>query len=396
MSLDADTPELTEPTQPLPGRTGLTEDAPSPDSGLDLEQDAAKAKGWSTVEPLHRDIRQVGRPQIGVTPEGGVHVVWTAGGDLWHMFREGEAWSKPTRLVRGTLPSLVTDTQGYLHMVFAHDFAGNFEIYYMRWDGRYWTLPYNISRTPGMSHNPALVASQEGPIYVVWEDDTPGYPSIYHAYNPKGHWINAPVPGARGWRPALAFDGEDTLHLVWEDAMPHGVGDDIYHSQLTDRGWSLPENISDTPESDSSHPRIAGAHGQTVHVVWQERLASRTRVAYSYGHYASWLKPIALAQRGRNREPTVAVSPDGHVHVVWVADDVLVHRSRGPADDAVWRGMEALDRDPQGVGYPAIACDSEGGLHSVWRRAIGDTWALYYRHREPIVRRKTFIPKVIT
>lgn len=360
-----------------------------------LPQEYPEAGGWTPTETVRAGSEEIGQPQVAVRGAE-VHVVWVQGGWIWHAVREEGTWSEPERVAVGTWPALAVDKEGRLHMVFLHDFAGNFEVYYLRWAGGYWTLPYNISRTPGISHNPTLAISPSGLIYAAWEDDTPGYPSIYHAYNPKGTWINAPVPGTRGWRPELAFDDQGTLHLVWEDAVPGGGGDDIYHSQLTPEGWSLPENISDTPDGDSSLPRVSGAPGGVVHVVWQEQVEGSMTVGYAYGRFGSWLRPIALAVGKAHREPAVSISPKGYVHVVWVAGDVLAYRSRGPTDDAEWHTPEAVVRDSGLMGQPALTSDAEGQVHLVWRQAADGAWKLHYRQREPGLKHKAFMPRVVT
>lgn len=355
----------------------------------------AEPAGWDPEEVVHTTAGPLSTPQVAVPPDGTVHLLWVEEGWLWHSVRVRDAWGEPHRLFAGVQPSVTVDEQGNLHMVFAHDFGGRYQIYYTRHREPLWTLPYEISRTPGLSHNPHIAAAPNGLLYVVWEDDTPGFSSIYHAYNPEGHWINAPVPGARGWRPWVTCDGKGNVHLVWESTIPNRQGDDIYHSQLTPSGWSLPENISDSPNGDSALPKAAGAPDDTVHVVWQERFGPRSVIGYAFGRYASWLKPLAITGSGYHQDPQVAVSSRGDVHVMWVDQTILAYRTRGPVPDAPWHTAQQVAMAPQGVSHHALVCDARGDLHAVWVRREDDAHVLCYRHRPAAAPHKQFIPTVI-
>ncbi len=351
--------------------------------------------GWDPEETVRTTTRPLSTPRVAVTPDGTVHLLWVEEGWLWHSVRIQDAWGEPRRLFAGMQPSVTVDGQGNVHMVFVHDFGGRYQVYYTRYREPLWALPYEISRTPGLSHNPHIAAAANGLLYVVWEDDTPGFPSIYHAYNPEGHWINAPVPGARGWRPSVTCDGKGDIHLVWESTIPNQQGDDIYHSQLTSSGWSLPENISDSPNGDSALPKVAGAPDGTVHVVWQEKFGPRSAIGYASGRYASWFKPLAITGGGYHQDPQIAVSHKGDVHVMWVDQNILAYRSRGSAPDAPWHTAQRVGVAPQGISHLSLVCDAQGGLHAVWVRREDDTHVLCYRHRKAAAVHKEFIPTVV-
>ncbi len=358
-------------------------------------EDYEDARGWDTEEHVHSSSAVIGSPQVAVVPDGTVHLLWVEDGWLWHSARVKDAWGEPRRLFMGSQPSMTADPDGNVHLVFVHEFGGRYQVYYSRYQEPLWTLPYEISRTPGISHNPHIVVGQRGVLYVVWEDDTPGFPSIYHAYNPEGHWINAPVPGARGWRPSLAVDDAGRLHLVWQSSLPNRQGDDVYHAQMMPSGWSLPENISDSPRTDSSLPRVAGGKEGIVHMVWQERFANRSVIGYAFGKYASWLKPLALTRPGSHQFPQIAVSRAGYIHVVWVNGDALAYRHRGPAPDSPWHGPERIGTIVGNRSYTSLTCDSQGHVHVVWVYREEEKATVCYRRRAAPVRHKTFIPEVM-
>lgn len=352
------------------------------------------ASGWAEIEAVRSTTLPIDAPQVVVDTADRVHLVWSEDGWIWHMYRSQDGWTEPKHLFMGVQPTVDVDKDGILHLAFVHDFGGRYQVYYTSFRDPLWAIPYEISRTPGLSQHPSLVAAPNGLVYVVWEDDTPGFSSIYHAYNPEGHWINAPVPGARGWRPTLTYDNTGTIHLVWEGAMPTRQGDDIYHSQLTRDGWSLPENISDSPGRDSALPATAPAQNGMVHVVWQERLAGLSVIGYAFGQYASWRKPLALSAPGTHQIPRVVTSPHGYLHVLWAERSLILHRSRGPQDVGKWHSIESVVEQEHPVISLKVHCDNEGKVHLVWVSRGEDTWSLHYRQREAAMKHKQFLPTV--
>ncbi len=356
----------------------------------------AEADGWSETEEVFRSSTPVRFPCLGVHPDGRVYALWTSENWIWFTRRVGDGWGEPEEVFGGTQPHMAVDTQGDVHLVFVKAFDRRFQVYYTRYSEPGWMLPYDISRTRGISQHPRVaVAPEEGLVYAVWEDDTPGFPSIYYAYNPEGQWINGPVPGTRGWRPSITFDGEGALHLVWESAIPRGRGDDVFHAQVTPRGWTLAENLSDSPRTDSALPVVAGGPGDTVHVVWEERFGNRSAIGYSAGKYAYWSKPLALTRGGYNHSPTIVVAPRGDVHLIWLERGILGYRTRSAGEEGVWHTPQALDRALEPVEDATIACDAEGNAHVLWTRRVENEWLVLYRRRHAAWPKKSVIPEAV-
>ena len=385
---------VTQPSTPTEHLPALQE-VMREEAGGEVEPLAyTPAEDWNPVEEVRRSAEPIADPQVVSTPDGRVHLVWGENGWIWHAWRSEDGWATPQRLFMGHQPSLDVDAQGGVHLVFAHAFGGRHQIYYTRYVEPLWRLPYEISRTPGLSHRPHVKAGPEERIYVVWEDDTPGFPAIYHAYNPEGYWINAPIPGVRGWRPRLVTAEEVGVHVVWEASMPTRKGDDIYHAQMNATGWSLAENISDTPAGDSALPHAALTASAEIHVVWEERVANRTFIAYAYGRYASWRKPLALVFWGRPQQPCIAISSRGQVHVAWVDDKTVAYRRREAGDEAPWNAPIALDQANGPVAYPYLWVNEQGDVYSTWVRRDGAEYVLCFRFWEIPKERRAHLPFV--
>ena len=98
---------------------------------------------WSVSEPIsvaQPDSRDPALAIAGETP----HLLWAKDKVIYHSVRGGESWSAPVRVATGGQPAVVATPDGKLHCVYANQFAGNFEIYYVAWDGTNWSLPEQI------------------------------------------------------------------------------------------------------------------------------------------------------------------------------------------------------------------------------------------------------------
>jgi hypothetical protein len=145
----------------------------------------------------------------------------------------------------------------------------------------------------GSSRDAAIAIDGDNVVHVVWIDDTNG------AWGTDREIMYAKFPTATGWSlplvisdghnnifwndgasndPEIVVDGNNVIHVVWEDQTDDGWGTDseiMYTEFTTVTGWSLPLVISDGYSGDywndgaSAAPSIA-AGTTAVHVVWND------------------------------------------------------------------------------------------------------------------------------
>ncbi|KKN07487.1 hypothetical protein LCGC14_1066440 [marine sediment metagenome] len=222
------------------------------------------ATGWSNVTVISDGFGGIYwndgnsySPAVAVDSSNTVHVVW-------YDHTDGP-WGIDTEIM------YVAYTTGWSNVTIISDGFG----------GVYWNI--------GSSYDPAIAVDGNDVIHVVWEDGTDGPwgvdTEIMYAIYTTG-WSNATVisDGHNGiyWNdgssndPAIDVDGNDVIHVVWEDGTDGGWGADyeIMYAEFTDAtGWSLPLVISDGYSGDywndgvSYTPRIATGT-IAVHVVW--------------------------------------------------------------------------------------------------------------------------------
>ncbi len=309
---------------------------------------------------------------------GTVHVAWEESSRIYHRVLEDGQWSAVRRAAWGEQPALALDANGVAHLVFVNEFGGNFEVYHSRWVGS-WTLPRNVSNTTGISSSPAVSVAPNGTVHVVWADNTPGYSVIYHAYWNGAYWINEPIPNAFGGAPTLAAD-DGWLHVAWQDRDVVEGPYEVYYCRLNDVGWSLPEDLSDSPDEASIIPSLAVGPGGWAHVAWQERSGGYYRIRYTQGAVGYWSMPEQISESALDAYlPCLATRDNNQLYVGWDNGLSAQYCSRH-ISESLWSPRREVRRDPMGVTDLNLAVDSLGRLHAVWAElTAANDWEVLYQ-----------------
>ncbi len=143
--------------------------------------------------------------------------------------------------------------------------------------------------------------------------------------------------------PALAIEYVDVagggvpysrLHLVWSEHIPDETQPgEIYYAYSEDGGftWSIPTNLSQSPDLASEYPSIAVDGTGVVHVVWQETVGLSTDIFYVNNGVDDWTEPVNISAglTFASWLPAIASNytyfygtmpplvPDDRVHIAW-------------------------------------------------------------------------------
>ena len=337
---------------------------------------------WSEAVNLSNSAADSRAPVVALAPDGTVHVLWEEGEEIYHSYRTGDSWASPTRVATGERPTLVVDGNGTPHALFANEFGGNWEIYYVRWDGSRWTLPRNISYTSGASGMPHIALAPDGVLHAVWADTTPGYSVIYHGRQQGMFWVNQPIPSARGSVPTLAIDRQGQLHVVWQDQDTPSSPFEIYYSRWDGEEWSLPENISATAGAHSAIADLCLDRQGTAYLVWEEEDDGGWQIYHSYGQVGYWSVPANISQSANECHlASIVVTPQDYLHVAWEEGTTLQSRRKG-AKASDWFPAETIATNPLGLGDVALAAASDGRVHAVWAgRMAGGQRDIFHSER---------------
>jgi len=359
-------------------------DAPLPAPAPSLA--ASTLQVWATPENLANTSTDSRVPRLVVTGSGVVHVVWEEEESIYHTFGSSGSWSAPTEVVLGDSPALALDNNDVIHMAFVSEIGGTFDIFYTRWDGGGWTLPVNVSATSGVSSAPAIAFVPSNTLHIIWADNTGGTTALYHGQSSDGSsWSTFPIPNGTGSTPALAVDSDGILHLAWQSPDADTGLDEIWYMQFDGISWSLPENISATPEEASTAPSIAIAPDNTVHIVWQEALASNTAIYYSSGQLGAWSQAADVSGTLESAKfPALGINSDGRGFLLWDEGSSIMGRELY-APTNTWGDREEVASDVFGISDPALFVNSST-VHAAWAEEVSAfNWDIFYSTRPACV-----------
>jgi len=333
---------------------------------------------WSAPEVIQTLPDDTWQISLAIDAAGQPHVAWEEDGALQHSWRGTGGWQEPGVLAYGEAPSLAVDAAGTLHALFANSFDDNQEIYHVTFRDGQWSLPVNVSHTTTFSTGPVLKAGPaETPLLATWAEIRPDAPLVYYGFWDGQFWHYGPVTQARGLGPVLAVDDGGPL-LAWHARVASDRPYDIYAARRAGSEWSLPENVSDSADTDSVVASVALAP-RAWHVAWREGPPSAAGVAYSRRYEAGWDDVASLADVSAS-PPQVLAAPGGAREVVWL-NGAAVWSVRG-FGEGDWQTPAPVPPAAANALAVAVAGDSDGGLHLVWAESQQDgTAVLRYARR---------------
>jgi len=352
---------------------------------------------WSTPAAVAEQMPHAARPALAYTSDGSAHAVWESNGAvLYAARRAGEAWTQPQRLAAGVAPTLAIDTKGELNVVFSNQFMGDFEIYHIYQHAGQWSLPVNVSRTTGYSAQPTLTVTPDGALHAAWMDNAPGYWIIYYGSLVGKFWSSQPVPNARGQAPTIAAAPNGTIYVAWQDRI---VTDsepgtfEILLSELVDRKWSLPVNISDVLQIDSLGPHLATTADGLAHLTWVDQ---GRRVRYCYGEDDYWALPQTVWQTaGRVRGPRILAEQGTLLHIAWDEGQILrVTTALASAPD--WSKGDLIPATSGSLKDVTLTWLPQGGVAVGWVQASGpNDYGIYESRQASAFTWRAWLPRLL-
>ncbi|NOZ50218.1 MAG: hypothetical protein GXP37_09260 [Chloroflexi bacterium] len=349
---------------------------------------------WTSSQTLFPSPN-IRRPAIVVSSEDQVHVVWESRNVLYHTVAEHDAWLPPRRLIGGQQPNLALDATGKVNLVFRNNYSGRDEIYHTVWQGHYWSLPFNISHTDGISRNPMLLVAPDGRRHAVWEDETPGYATLYHARHLSGwQWQSDPIPDSNGRRPAAVFDVDGGLHVIYQTGLDLQTTNEIFYTAWVDGTWMAPQRLSDS-EMPADRPRLQIDLNGVCHAVWRQKIAEGKLVMYARKDEHGWQAPLPISPPlPHTGSPALTIASRLVLHSAW-NDQQRFEHAYNNVQTPEWEALELALTDGLRLSAPVLAADDRDHVHAVWVCQVDDTmWELHYAMRAPVLQETVFLPLV--
>lgn len=147
---------------------------------------------WTTSQRLSWNSGDSTMPAMAFDSSGSPHVFWqdqTPGNwEIYHKWSTdgGSTWMSGRRLTwtseNSLVPIAALDSSGHIHMVWYEWAPGNSEIYYAKSTdgGGTWSPDERLTWTSAYSYFPDLAVGSPGTIHIVWADNMPGNYEIYY------------------------------------------------------------------------------------------------------------------------------------------------------------------------------------------------------------------------
>jgi len=299
-------------------------------------------------------------------------------------------------------PQTAVDSVGNIFVVWEDDTASNSNIlsnilFSRSTDGGMsFSLPVNLSNSPGCSFNPIMVVDASDYINIVWQDrsDCKSRTSNIFFRRSTDGGMSFPRPpvnlsetlnSAFYSVPQIAVDTAGNISVVWEADDPFNLGNinlGILFSSSIDKGVTFlaPQMISTNP-SGSVDPQIAVDKNGNINVVWEDDIAGRSDISFSRlaVNGANFSLPKNLSNPLGNfisdaHSPRIAVDLGGNINAVWAGTDPIdfntdIFFSRSTDGGATFLPTPTPMNlsNSQGCSFnPVMAVDASGNINIVW------------------------------
>jgi hypothetical protein len=305
----------------------------------------------------------------------------TDGGDTWTAAKR-ITWSSGD----SQFAALAVDPSDRLHVVWVEDTSGGSEIYYKRSSdgGVTWTAKQRLTWAGITSSWPDIAVDSWGVIHLVWQDSTG---EIYYSKSPDGtNWM---LEKRLTWNsgtsqyPDIAIDSSNRLHVVWQDNTPGEYNYEIYYRKSTDAGltWATAKRLT-WMDNGSYRPDLAVDPSENLHLVWYDENPSLYKIYYkkSTDSGDSWTGAKRLtSDDGWTAYPCLAVDASGTLHLVWENMDGDLSYRKSANSGSTWTAIQRLTWTAGSSWDPIMVADPSGNLYLVWSDNTPLNREIYYK-----------------
>jgi len=318
------------------------------------------------------NTRGTSYPSISLDSWGNPHIAWRnyvsgTNYDIYYLEWNGAAWvdadgsgqesiNISTNSGNSGAPSLYLDNRGSPHIAWDDDTSGNFEIYYLKWNGTEWVDAdgsgrdkINIPDNNGESVYPSLCLDSLGNPHIAWNCDILGTHAIYYLKWNGTEWVDADGVGQESINvsnnigccsyPSLRLDSFGNPHIAWDNYYALGTYE-IYYLEWNGTKWvdadgsgQESRNISKN-SGDSRVPSLHLDSWGNPHIAWGDNTSGNFEI-----YYLKWNIPPTLSWTGETDYTLDGLNPE----------------SGYPNTDFVYR-VKYRDQDnhPPALGYPRV------------------------------------------
>ena len=309
------------------------------------------------------------------------------------------------------VPKIAADEAGNVHLVWydTTDYNGSgtdADIFYKVWNittGSWGSVEVVSLEYGGTSYIPVIAIDTNENVHIVWVDYT-NYSGagtdrdiFYKWWNATtGTWsptvVVSNMSDDTSSNPDIAVDAQGNLHVVWNDLSDfNGSGSDmdVFYRlwNATTDAWTITQVLSNESTSISGLQSLAVDSNGTIHVVWQEYIASKYSLLYKYWNATinTWssVELISIESAADTWVPKIAVDEARHLHLIWEEQSTVFYK-RWNVTTGNWTTTEEVSTGTGGL-QPSLTTDREGNVYVVWWAAssfggAGPDGDIFYKH----------------
>ncbi len=313
-------------------------------------------------------------------------------------------------------PHLILDSLGNPNIAWADDLSGNYEIYFLKWNGSAWVdadgvgqESINISNNSGTSWPPSLYLDNSGNPNIAWADDSSGNYEIYFLKWDGSAWVDADGFGQESINisnnigdsgiPSLHLDNSGSPHIAWmDDSM---VNEKIYYLKWNGSFWVDADGVGQESiiiSNDIGLSKGPSLHLDSLgnpHIAWSnEDWTWIGKIYYLKWNGSAWVDADGTGQESINISntsdaswaPSFRVDNSGNPHVTWMDStpgyiEIYYLEWNGSAwVDADGVGQEGIDisNTLSGSGFQSLYLNSLGNPHVAWSYNDSGIEEIYY------------------
>jgi hypothetical protein len=251
---------------------------------------------WSLPRLVSKTPGNSTFPSLAVDRTGVVHAVWadTSPGFslIYHGWLQGSWLNEPLSNARGAAPQLALDgAADLLHLAYQGSSISGAqrEIFHMQGCTYEWSLPENLSMSPGQESLGATIAcAPDGTVHLAWQEQVANQAHIRTINGRQGAWHpSQPVSdlAVDGREPRLAITQARLLNLVWR------TGDTLLYArrELPAGAWLAARSLVLNP-GGLDGLTLAGAAGGELHLGWSGWESSSQRAVF-HSEHGPWFRP---------------------------------------------------------------------------------------------------------
>ena len=343
---------------------------------------------------------------------------------VWAIWIDADGWGQESIDVSSNSatsgwPSIYLDSSRNPHIAWEDSGSGNDQIHYLKWDGTTWVDAdgsgqgsINMSDTMGSSYHPSLCLDSSDKPHIAWKDYTPGNYDIYYLKWDGTAWVDADGSGqgsmdilytsTDSFHPSLCLDSSGNPHIAWFEGF---LGNnEIYYLKWNGNAWVDADgtgqesiNISSNT-GNSGWPSLCLDSADKPHIAWEDDSSGNCDIYYLRWNGTAWVDVAGSSGReqinisntaAESNVPSLCLDSSGKPHIAWkecideIFQDFDIYYLK-------WNGIAWVDADGSGKGsinvsdnsedsgYPYLCLDSSGKPHIAWEDNNSGNYDIYY------------------